>query len=165
MYHREKETGFTFHYMTERIDEGRILLQRSLPLTPGSSYRELEINKALLARSSMAQVLDMLVSGEKGVVPQGQGVYFSRKAWDDLVTIDDSSCLTAAELLHRLACFEILRIRIGDNYYPVTDVVGLSHLTSLSFQTKEGILLAPRRFLYLPYPLFRLYQWIKRDQP
>ncbi len=32
MYHGEKDTGFTFHHMTEDFDEGAILLQDTVPL-------------------------------------------------------------------------------------------------------------------------------------
>jgi len=157
MYQREKETGFAFHYMTEKIDDGRILLRRSLPVTRGSSYREFEVNKALLARSVLSQVLDMLKRNEKGVEPQGQGSYFSRKAWRDLITIEDPGDVTSSELLHRLACFEILQIKIGETHYPVTDLARLETRKGLSFQTKDGELMVPKRFLYLPHPLFRVY--------
>jgi methionyl-tRNA formyltransferase len=164
MYKRDQETGFTFHHMTERIDDGGILLQSSIPITPDSSYRALEIKKALLARSFLNQVLDKLISREEGIRPEGKDKYFSRKAWQELITIDNSRDLTAQELRHRLRCFEILRIRIEDQYYPTTDVVELSQRKRLGFHTREGILMAPRRFLYLPYPLFRLYDWVRPGQ-
>jgi len=161
MYRREKETGLTFHYMTEKIDDGRILLQRSLPITAGSTYRELEINKALLARSLLNQVLNKLASGETGTEPEGQGFYFSGKAWKELTTIEDPREVTAAELLHLMECFEILNIRIGDRYYPITTAVEQTSSTGIGFYTKEGIFMKPTRFLYLPYPLFRLYQLVR----
>jgi len=164
MYNREEETGFTFHYMTERIDDGGVLLHSSIPVTPGSSFRELEVNKALLARSSLDQVLDKLSSHEEGVKPRGKDNYFSRKAWKELITIDDPGEIAARELVHRLRCFEILRIRIEDQYYPVTDVVELSAMKRFAFRTQEGIIMAPKRFLYLPYPLFKLFRRIRPDQ-
>jgi folate-dependent phosphoribosylglycinamide formyltransferase PurN len=162
MYRGETETGFTFHYMTERIDAGRILLQNSIPITSETSYRELEVKKALLARSQLARVLTMIFAGEKGIEPKGTGAYFSRKAWRTLTTIREPRQLSASELQHRLSCFEILSIRIGHRYYPVTAVIEGGTKGKLSFQTEDGVQLTPVRFLYLPYPLYLLCQLTRK---
>jgi UDP-4-amino-4-deoxy-L-arabinose formyltransferase/UDP-glucuronic acid dehydrogenase (UDP-4-keto-hexauronic acid decarboxylating) len=164
MYEREAESGFTFHYMTERIDDGRILLQGCIPIAPDSSYRHLEEDKAIQASASLDQLIDKLIAREVGNPPTGPDRYFSRKAWKELVTIKNPANLTKEEILHRLRCFEVLNIRIGERIYPVTDVVEIERSGRLTFPTKEGTLLKPRRYLYLPYSLFRIYDRIRPGQ-
>jgi hypothetical protein len=156
LYYRDSESGFTFHYMTEKIDDGRILLQRALPITPGISYRELEINKALLARSCLDKVLGMVILGKRGQAPTGSGTYFSQRDWKELTTIEEPGQIPASELLHRMACFEILNLKIGSVYYPVTGLVDTDTTGGLSFLTQDGLRLKPKRFHYLPYSLFKV---------
>jgi methionyl-tRNA formyltransferase len=163
MYHGEDKTGFSFHFMTEEIDAGRVLLQRSIPITKGVSYRELELNKALLAKACLNEVLTMIFAGNCGKPVQGQSTFFTRKAWYDLTTINDPNRITALELIRRLQCFEILKIRIRNRYYPVTRLVETSSVKSLSFSTEDGVTMTPVRFLYLPYFLYKSYQLIRKD--
>ena len=163
IYYRETESGFTFHYMTERIDDGRILLQRSLPVAPGVSYREVEINKALLARSCLDEVLEMVLTQEVGREPTGPESYFSSDAWRRLVTIEDPGKISAAELQHRIDCFEILNLKVEGEVYPVTEVVEDDGGARLGFRTSDGASLRPKRFLYLPYSLYRLYRLVRPE--
>ena len=57
LYHGERETGFTFHLMTRRIDEGRILAQRALPLDRKQSELRIETGVFRQAAAVLEDVL------------------------------------------------------------------------------------------------------------
>ena len=57
LYHGESETGVTFHVMTRRIDDGRILAQRSLPLNRKKSEVQIETEVFQLAATVLEDVM------------------------------------------------------------------------------------------------------------
>ena len=76
----ESETGFTYHYMTERFDGGNILLQKKLKI------EDFDLQSTLYQRAmheSMVyflEVLDLALSGAKGQPQAGGGEYHGRGA-------------------------------------------------------------------------------------
>jgi Formyl transferase len=49
VYHEKSVTGFTFHGMNERIDDGPILLQGAVPVEPNATVLEMEWRKTAQA--------------------------------------------------------------------------------------------------------------------
>jgi hypothetical protein len=76
-----------------------------------------------------------------------------------MVDIETPSRYPADELLKRIRCFQILNIRIGSRYYPVTHLDRVEGANSsprpLEFLTSDGILLRATRFKFLPIGLYR----------
>lgn len=66
----EKETGITFHVMTEEYDTGDILLQKTLPITPVETGLTLMDKCGKIATDSLTELLDGLSSGSLHPLPQ-----------------------------------------------------------------------------------------------
>ena len=64
LYHGERETGVTFHVMTQKIDEGRILAQRSLLLDRNKTETRIETEVFQLAATVVEDVLRNLDADE-----------------------------------------------------------------------------------------------------
>jgi methionyl-tRNA formyltransferase len=79
MFHGETEIGISIHYMTPAIDQGQILLQRSLKIEPGESLDHVMRRAKRFGASCMAQVLRDLVAETQSVitVDDRQGNYFT----------------------------------------------------------------------------------------
>jgi methionyl-tRNA formyltransferase len=86
---REKNGGFTVHYMTDEIDEGPVLLMQKMPLIPGETYGIHHLRLSELAAEIVLKAADMVANNEPGKkmaavkAPQ----YFKRPGKQDL-TID-----------------------------------------------------------------------------
>lgn len=66
----EHETGVTTFLLNERIDEGKILLQESTPITPDDTCETLHDRLAKMGRSLVVQTIDGLASGTLHGKPQ-----------------------------------------------------------------------------------------------
>jgi methionyl-tRNA formyltransferase len=66
----EKVTGVTIMRMNERMDEGDILLQRSLEILPGETYGELQTRLAELGAGTLLEALIELKEGRLVATPQ-----------------------------------------------------------------------------------------------
>ena len=163
MYYQERETGFTFHRMTEHFDEGSILFQATVPIHSESHAQDLNYLKAYRAADQLPQVFRMVLEKNPGQLQVGQGGYFSRKDEESITTIRDPSSIASSEYVKRLKAFQSLEMFLEDQWYLITKVNILGKMerkpTRLSFQTSDGVMVQPTRFQYLPYSLYRLIQW------
>ena len=159
MYHREEQTGYAYHVMDTGIDTGPVLVHGKTPLPAGASASLVRLEKSRDAATEAATVLDHVVQRSMGRPQKEAGSYFSRKDAQRLCTIADPSQVSADELLHRLRCFEILKIRIRGRTYEVTAL--RDGAQGLSFQTSDGRSLTVHRCLFLPTWLYRLYRRLR----
>jgi methionyl-tRNA formyltransferase len=159
MYCGEKETGFTFHRMNEKIDGGDILLTGSIPIQAHSTLRGLEWEKTLKASRHIPRVLDLMWEKTTGTPQKEKASYFDQQAGQAMVNIDTPSRYPADELLKRIRCFQMLNIKIGSRYYPVTHLERVEETDDsprpLEFFTSDGIRLRANRFKFLPIGLYR----------
>ena len=84
----EKETGVTFHYMTEKPDTGDILAQEKFPIGPNDTARDVHENAAKAAAKLLRAALPKLKKGlPKGVKQdEKKATYFGgRKPADGLI--------------------------------------------------------------------------------
>lgn len=166
MYCSERETGFTFHRMNERIDGGPILLTGSIPIGPHSTLRGLEWEKTEEASRSIPRVLDLMWEKTAGAEQKGEASYSGGKAYQAIVTIDTPSQYSAEEFLKRIRCFQILNIKMGSRYYPVTRVerveTGDASPRSFEFITSDGIVLRATRLKFLPVGFYRFSRYLLR---
>ena len=70
LYHGESKTGVTFHLMTPKIDNGKILAQLSLPLDRGKTEFQIEYEVFQLAGTIVNEVLQNLESSQIQAVSQ-----------------------------------------------------------------------------------------------
>lgn len=156
-------TGFTYHYMTEAVDAGPILLQEPVAITPGAGVSE--IDHAILDRAArrMNEVLDLVARGDPGRPQTGTPSYFGLAALREIRRIDDVSAHRYDELQRRLTAFKWLNVRLGGRVWEVTDLDrrpegdGRPGLT-----TADGVPVRARRFMCMPAALYRVYRMFRR---
>ncbi len=161
LFNEEPVTGFTFHGMTERIDDGPILVDGTIPVPPVGAWAATEWNKTVAAAAELPALFDALGRADPGRPQTGAASYFSAAAWRAIRTIDDPTAHTASDLRRRLRCFLHLTMRFGDERYEVTRLRTVPPGTRpgpLAFTTRDGVLAEPDRFLHLPWTLYRLYR-------
>lgn len=66
----ETETGVTIMRINERMDEGDMLLQRSLQILPGETYGELQMRLAKLGAEALLEAISELRQGRLVATPQ-----------------------------------------------------------------------------------------------
>ncbi len=164
VYQGDKETGFTFHRMGKELDEGPVLVQGAVPVSPDSSTVALDLEKAITAMNYIPQVLRMVVDGYPGEPQSGEGRYFSRADYLAVTRISDPSSLSIAELTRRLRAFGGLRIRIGNRWHKATKIREVPERCCKGgrrcFRTSDGVMVEPLRFRNLPYALAR--EWVRK---
>ncbi|MBE7474432.1 MAG: methionyl-tRNA formyltransferase [Anaerolineales bacterium] len=65
LYNDEPVTGMTIHYVTDKLDEGNILLQRSLPITATDNDGRLRQKLAKLSGELIPELVDMFANFTK----------------------------------------------------------------------------------------------------
>ena len=78
----ETETGVSVHYMSERFDEGNIIVQKSLHIPPRVSAFILFKHLALLGKEALMEAIPLVLSGYPGI-PQdlSRRSYYSHPTW------------------------------------------------------------------------------------
>ena len=166
LYQEERETGFTFHRMTEELDAGNILLQGKFPVGPVWNAFDLELEKAFSAANYIPKILRMALDRDQGQPQRGKRSYYSMKDCLSVTIITDPASLSKTELMKRLKAFVILQIKIGDKCYEVTGIREISHRYNKegtrSFRTSDGVLMKAVHFQYLPFALYQAFKWAKK---
>jgi methionyl-tRNA formyltransferase len=155
IYAGEPNAGFTFHRMTEGIDEGPILVQEPVPIHDREGLAEVTERTAEQAVAALPGVLDRVVALDPGLPQIGPGSYFSNRDVRAMVQIDAPEQLGADELQRRLRAFGTLSITIHGARYPVTRLRRVAPGRPLAFRTADGRVLAPDRLRGLPRFLYR----------
>ncbi|MBU2499496.1 MAG: bifunctional UDP-4-amino-4-deoxy-L-arabinose formyltransferase/UDP-glucuronic acid oxidase ArnA [Proteobacteria bacterium] len=81
----EKETGVTLHYMTPRPDDGDIVSQEKIPITPDDTARSLHEKTARAAAEMLDSILPLINKGTAPRRPQdhGRATYFGGRRPED----------------------------------------------------------------------------------
>ena len=83
---REKYTGFSYHYIDNKIDNGCIIYQDKFKINYNHSYKKIEIFKTLLARRSLQKVISLVTKNFKGNKQKKNGSYFGKNEIKKLIT-------------------------------------------------------------------------------
>jgi methionyl-tRNA formyltransferase len=159
LYHREPETGYSFHRMDRGVDTGPVLLGGSIPVLPGASAMEIEHSKTVSAARDLPAAVERLVNGAAGDPQPPAGRYFSRAALHEVRRVDDISRLDVEEIIRRLEAFDLIWVADGRELLPVTAIERIERGTGApprTFDTSDGTAVVLSRCLYLPTGLFRL---------
>jgi len=163
LYRREPFAGYTFHYMDPHIDAGNILLQGRLPADQTPDPLILEYEKAYRAAADMGRLLDKVRRFDAGRPQPQTGNYFSETDFQRIRAIDNPSDFTYADLLHRIRCFDMIYLALGNARWHVTRIdkldpnAGNEH--PLQFTTRDAIRAIATRISFLPYKLRPLCGW------
>ena len=75
----EKETGITFHYITETVDGGNIILQKKLNILDTDTAYSLYNKLISMFVQNFPEALNRLIKDFKGEAQQGKITYYERK--------------------------------------------------------------------------------------
>lgn len=160
VYHQDSATGYTFHRLNEKIDDGNTLIKGRVPVTADSSVSDLEHEKAVLAAKDIPGLLKIIIKREPGQVQAGSGNYYSKKDSEKIILIDNPSKYSQAELISRLRAFGALRMNIKGVWYDITKLERLpappNNTRTIYFQTSDGMIMRPVRFRFLPFSMYRI---------
>ena len=80
LFNREEKTGVTFHYMTEGIDDGDIILQKELQILPDDTEDTLDMRLADLGSKWICEVVKQIENKTLDPHPQSEkkASYFTR---------------------------------------------------------------------------------------
>lgn len=80
LFNREEKTGITFHYMTEGIDDGDIILQKQLQILPYDTEETLDVRLAELGSKWICEVVKQIENKTLNPHPQPEkkASYFSQ---------------------------------------------------------------------------------------
>lgn len=85
--HGEKQSGLTFHLMSEKFDEGPILLQKTIEIKPDDTGKELKARTVLTARSAVTELLNSLA--DDFIIPvvqnENNATYFPQISSEDIM--------------------------------------------------------------------------------
>ena len=78
IFNNEKYTGFSYHYIDDKIDNGNIIFQKKFKINYNYSYKKIEIFKTLLAKNSIQKVLSLLLLNTSGTKQKGSVSYYGK---------------------------------------------------------------------------------------
>lgn len=78
-----KKTGITFHKITDKLDEGDILLQSEVPIEAFDTHDSLTIKTIHAANKMMAQLADNFAFYWENAKPQTEGSYWKRQPQEE----------------------------------------------------------------------------------
>lgn len=157
IYNGEPRTGFSYHYMTDEVDAGPVILKGDVPIG-GQSLAHLRYAKAKLAASMLAEVLQAVARREPGQTQASEGRIYCKADAQQMMTVQHPQHLTWEELARRIRAFGSLDLCLDRQPYRVTrltQIEGNSLRRKRSFVTADGIRVVASRYESLPYSLHR----------
>lgn len=88
MTHGEKYTGYTFHYINEKVDDGKIIFQEKIGIDYSKISYENELIKTKKAAKSISQVFDLVAHNFEGAEQIGKASYYGSKQKKELLTFN-----------------------------------------------------------------------------
>lgn len=162
LYRGETSFGFTFHRMSEAIDEGNILVAGSVS-GDGTEYKfELEHRKTLAAAKHWPEVIEKMKRREEGRPQAGPAESFTRHERLAVRNVGDPRSIRRGDLERRIRCFEFVRLDLQGRALPVSAIEESSGGARFEFVTGDGARLRAVRFDRLPYRLYMVRRALNR---
>jgi methionyl-tRNA formyltransferase len=165
IYRGERESGFTFHRMVERVDRGPIVVQGAVEVAPHEDSAQVEFAKTQQARRALNGLFDRLAATDGEVEQSGSGSSFSRAELRAIREVEEPQALTEAELRRRVRSFGAVELRLRGATWETTALRRLGQRADgrpLAFTTADGVWLEPRRVRDLPPALYRSLATVAR---
>ena len=165
VYDRAAISGFSFHLMSEGVDEGPVPLDGAVALGPDATGARVERAKATLAATRVPRVLEMLVEGAPGRPQEGEPSWFTRADLHAIRDVGDPSTLRWDDLERRIVSFGRIAVSLAGERWEITmlrRVDGRPRHPPLAFTTSDGVRAEPTRFAHLPLVLRRARERLRR---
>ncbi len=164
LYNGDERTGFAFHRMNEKIDDGPVLFQDSIVVDPTKNTNEVEIQKAEAAMQFLSRVIDLALQGDPGRSQEGSVRNYTKKDLQQITGIEDPGLYSGDELQRRLRAFLAISVCLEGSCYRVTRIRPVKSgkgLLPLTFQTADGTTFQITRLEFLPPTLFRVLEKVR----
>lgn len=102
MTYNEKYTGYTFHYVNEKIDDGKIVLQEKIEIDYSKNSYENELIKTKEAGKNISKLFDLVLSCFEGYSQIGIPSYFGAKQKQKLLTFEKIEDIKMIKRLTRI---------------------------------------------------------------
>lgn len=162
LYRGEHRFGFTFHRLSEGLDEGNVLAAGFVHGDTDRYKFELERRKTDAAIAHWPDVIEKAKRRDKGNRQAGSPTLYTRRMLVAVRSIGDPASITRDDLERRIRCFEWVRITIGGRVLPVSAVRASAGGSRFDFVTADGATLRAVRFKHLPYAVYRIGEILKR---
>lgn len=165
LYRREPTFGFSFHRISEKIDEGNILVAGSVSADRKAFKYQVETLKTHAAAKCWPEVIVKMKRRDAGMVQSGPAGNYTRRKLRAVREIGDPTSIDSSDLERRIRCFELVHMNVRGRTLPVSAVQASSGGSRLDFVTADGAMLRATRFDHLPYSLHmlgRLWRRLRR---
>jgi methionyl-tRNA formyltransferase len=88
MTHYKKNSGYTFHYINEKIDDGKIIFQEKININYSKSSFENELLKTQKASKNISKVFSLVLNEFDGIKQNGEFSYYGNKHIKKLLTFN-----------------------------------------------------------------------------
>ncbi len=156
LYRSEATFGFTFHRLSEGIDEGNVLARESVN-GDGNEYKfQLERLKTRAAAKYWPEIIDKMKGRDDGTPQSGPAGSYTRRKFLAIRAVDDPASITRSDLERRIRYFEQVSIPFGGRVLPVSAIETSTGGSRFDFVTADGETVRAVRFAHLPYSLYML---------
>lgn len=140
MTYGETYTGYTFHYINEKVDDGKIVFQEKIEIDYSKSSYENELIKTKKASQNIEKVLDLVCQNFEGIEQTGKTSYYGTKEKKELLSF------TSFE--------DIKKIKTLINIWGYVELKKLEENIIVTHLSKNGSI---NRIKFLPVFLYRIY--------
>ena len=92
----EQETGITYHYINEKIDDGNIILQKTISISNDDTAYSLYNKLISLFVLNFCSAFDMLINNNSGFKQRGKPTYYKRELpFNGKLNIENTNFLEA----------------------------------------------------------------------
>ena len=137
-----RRTGITMHQVTEEVDMGAILAQRTVDITPDMDSVDVYLRCAAHAREMLEEMLEDLEKVWSQARPQTERLPYWKRPEPELLTLTHNlTCAQAREVFRRANA--MTQVRLGGEWHHVSAL-----LTGPAPLAREAYQLAENRWLY-----------------
>ena len=144
MTYYEKYTGYTFHYINEKIDDGKIIFQEKININYSKSSFANELLKTQQASENISKVLELVLNKFEGIEQIGKPSYYGGKQRKELLTFTK---LDNIKMIQRL-------VKIWEGIQLISN-------NKTIFVTKVGDDGKIKRITWLPPKIYFILKFIK----
>lgn len=144
MTYYEIYTGYTFHYVNEKIDDGKIIFQEKIEINYSKSSFENEVIKTKKASENISKVLKLVFNKFEGIDQIGKKSYFGEKQKKKLLSFTN---LNNIKKIQRL-----IKIWGAIEFLSKNEIIFITNLT------KNGKI---KRIKWLPPKIYFILKIIK----
>lgn len=148
MFFSEDYTGYTFHEVNEKIDDGNIIIQESFKIDYSKTPYEIEVIKTKKAAKKIKQLIEYLQEGYEGMRQEGESSYFGRKELDKLLTFKEINKDNIDKIMRIIKIFGAIYLQREEEKVLITSI------------DKNGNI---KRIKFLPPILYRIIKYFKSD--